>query len=81
MKETMSLLADNWEIGFGICSVLCIVIYLVFSITLIRSSRNKNYDIGVSAMIPIWNIVVLFKKMMYVRKISKPIGEDEEIVL
>lgn len=75
----MLWLAENWVVGVSVISVICVTLYLTYSILLVRSCRKVNYDVGVSAMIPIWNIIVLIKRGLKVRKLTKVIKEDELI--
>lgn len=71
MKNVMYVLAANWQLGYGILAFVCIVVYLVFSIRLIKECRRVGYDKGVSAMIPIWNLFIWIKKCIRSRRIKK----------
>lgn len=88
MSEIMLILAENWKIGYGILNALVLIVYLIFSIRLVITSRRIGYDVGVSAMIPLINIIVFLKKGHKVRKIKKQqkndsrlLGEEEEFEL
>lgn len=82
MKELMALLAKNWVAGYISITVVCIAIYLTYSILLIRSCRKIGYDVGMSGMIPVWNILVLFircvKGIKYKKSLKvKPSAKEE----
>ena len=79
-SEIMLLLAEEWEVGYLVCASVCVVSYILYSVLLVRSCRKVKYDVGVSGMIPLWNLVVLVRRMFKARKV-KPIAEDEELIL
>ena len=85
MSEIMSLLASEWVVGVSVSIAICIISYVLFSIILVRSCRNNGYDVGVSAMIPFVNIVILIKNCIYKRRnlsIERKISSmDEEFKL
>lgn len=80
MGDIMVVLAREWKIGYVIFSILGVLIYLVFSINLVTTSRKEGYDIGVSGMIPLWNIVVLIKKKLFIAKKNKEARLLEEVI-
>ena len=82
MSNIMITLAREWEIGYAVSISVCIIAYLVYSILFVVFSRKKGYDIGVSGMIPLWNITVEpIKRAIFFHKKNKRISEDEVIEL
>lgn len=81
MSDIMRVLASEWVVGYAVSISVCVISYLLYSILLVVSCRRVGYDVGVSGMIPIWNIVVLIKRAIFVHKKNKLIPEDEEIEL
>lgn len=83
MSEVMLVLAREWIIGVSVCISICILGYLVFSILLVRHCRKYKYDIGVSAFVPLVNLVIWFKSRKYKKALmAEPlISEDEEFEL
>lgn len=79
-SNIMLVLAEKWILGYSVCTVVCIALYLVYSICLVISCRRVGYDVGVSGMIPVWNLIVLVKRIILWYK-NKPIPDDEEIIL
>lgn len=78
IKYIMSYLAENWVLGYSVSLVICVAGYLLYSILLVRSCRKIGYDVGVSGMIPIWNIVVLLKRLVRGSNIKK--AENSDVV-
>ena len=76
MKVVMAFLAEQWVLGYSVITILCITGYLVYSIKLLKFCRSVEYDIGVSAMVPFWNIIVLLKGIHKGKKLNT-IDEDE----
>lgn len=72
----MALLAQEWVVGYSVVTGVVIVSYITYSVLLIRSCRKIGYDVGVSGMIPIWNIVTLIKRLYKGRK-NKLVSSDE----
>lgn len=81
IAEIMALLAENWIPGVSVCIAVCVIIYLVFSIRLVVTARRVDMNVGVTAMIPVWNLVLWLRKCWRNHKLNKPIKEDEEIEL
>ncbi len=79
--EIMQFLADNYVIGMSVFIVLLISIYLLFSIRLIITARREGLDICVSAMIPIYSLILWIRKCIKKRKNNKKFKPDAEIVL
>ena len=79
MSETMAFLAENWIVGSAVSVIVLVGIHLAFSIRLLRGARSVGMDIGVSAMIPIVNLALWFKKCYYARKGIRVYGDDEVI--
>lgn len=79
--EIMQFLADNYVIGMSVFIVLLISIYLIFSIRLIITARREGLDICVSAMIPIYSLILWIRKCIKKRKNNKKFKPDAEIVL
>lgn len=65
MGNLMVLLAEEWQMGYIISAGVCILIYIIVSISIVRSCRKVGYDVGVSGMIPLLNIFLLLKKRRY----------------
>lgn len=59
--EVMKYLADNYLWGILVVSLVCIAIYLIISISLIVKARRVGVDVCASAMIPLFNLGILFK--------------------
>ena len=79
MNEIMITLASEWVIGYSVMASICVISYLVYSILLTVSCRRVGYDVGVSAMIPLVNIVILIKRVFYKKKeVNLP---EEEIAI
>lgn len=88
MSEVMKTLADYYTYGIVVCCIIATALYLAFSIRLIITARREGLDVCASALIPIFNIGLFFKKVYRKRKRvklekeSKDIfEEDEEIEL
>lgn len=81
MAEIMSFLAREWIIGFSACALFFVVVYLIFSIRLVISCRKIGYDVSISGMIPLWNIIVWVRKKIFIHNNNKPILDDELIEL
>ena len=84
MSDVMRVLASEWVIGYSVCASICVIIHLYFSISLVISCRKVGYDVGVSGMIPLWNIVVCIKRAIFVHNKNKKnntISDDEVIEL
>lgn len=79
--EIMQFLADNYVVGMSVFIVLLISIYLLFSIRLIITARREGLDICVSAMIPIYSLILWIRKCIKKRKNNKKFKPDAEIVL
>lgn len=75
----MQYLADNYVYGIAVlCSVVCII-YLIFSIRLIVTSRREGINICASAMIPFVNIIFWVRKCVVKHKNNK-VFKDGEII-
>lgn len=79
--EIMQFLADNYVVGMSVFIILLISIYLLFSIRLIITARREGLDICVSAMIPIYSLILWIRKCIKKRKNNKKFKPDAEIVL
>lgn len=80
-SELMQFLADNYTIGILIFISLLIGVYLLFSIRLIITSRREGLNICVSAMIPVYSLILWVRKCIRKRKNNKKIKPDAEIIL
>lgn len=78
MSEIMLKLSEEWGIGYIVTSCIVCLIYLLYSILLIKACRKIKYDVRAGGMLPIINIVILFKYLYY-RHYSKH-QEDEEVL-
>lgn len=88
MSEVMKTLADYYVYGIVVCCIIVTALYLAFSIKLIITSRREGLDVCVSALVPIFNIGLFFKKVFKKKKRLKLekesadiFEEDEEIEL
>lgn len=80
-SELMQFLADNYTIGIPLFISLLIGVYLLFSIRLIITSRREGLNICVSAMIPVYSLILWIRKCIRKRKNNKKIKPDAEIIL
>lgn len=74
----MQYLADNYVTGIGITSALVVISYIVFSLRLLYVSRCEDMDIGVSAFIPVINMVVWGIYRVHKHR-NKPYSDDDVI--
>lgn len=81
MSEIMLILAKEWVIGVSVFCSLLVIGHIIFSVMLIRSCRENNYDIGSSAMFPVINLVIFVKNNIRKKSRNSIINEDEEFVL
>lgn len=75
----MSLLAREYRVGIIAVSVICVALYLIFSIRLIVTSRREGIDICMLAMIPVLNVFMWIRKCIVHIKNSRKFKEDDEI--
>ncbi len=82
-REFMQMLADEYIIGISVLIVFVIAIHIFFSVRLIVTSRREGLDVCVSAMIPIYNLVLWVRKSIrkYKNKKIDKIELNQEIEL
>lgn len=81
VTEMMKYLADNYVEGIAVISGVIILIYLIFSIRLLFTSRDADMNLYASAFIPGLNIVLWLIKCIKVshnRWIESHILSDED---
>lgn len=85
VTEMMKYLADNYIEGIAVISGVIILIYLIFSIRLLFTSRDANMNLYASAFIPGLNIILWVIKCFKVAHISRMernvLNDDDEIEL
>ena len=84
----MKIASEYYTYGIVVCCIIVTALYLAFSIRLIITARREGVDVCASALIPIFNIGLFFKKAYRKRKrvklekeSSDIFEEDEEIEL
>lgn len=82
-REFMQMLADEYVIGISVLIVFVIAIHIFFSVRLIVTSRREGLDVCVSAMIPVYNLVLWVRKSIrkYRNKKIDKIELNQEIEL
>lgn len=82
-REFMQMLADEYVIGSSVLIVFVVAIHIFFSVRLIVTSRREGLDVCVSAMIPVYNLVLLVRKSIrkYRNKKIDKIELNQEIEL
>ena len=82
-REFMQMLADEYVIGISVVIVFVIAIHTFFSVRLIVTSRREGLDVCVSAMIPVYNLVLWVRKSIrkYRNKKIDKIELNQEIEL
>lgn len=82
-REFMQMLADEYIIGISVLIVFVIAIHIFFSVRLIVTSRREGLDVCVSAMIPVYNLVLWARKSIrkYRNKKIDKIELNQEIEL
>lgn len=80
-NQFMYTLSDNYILGIVILCSIVVACYLIFSIRLIQTSRREGLDVCISAMIPIYNVVLWVRKCIKKHQNSKVLDLDEEIQL
>lgn len=82
-REFMQMLADEYVIGISVLIVFVIAIHIFFSVRLIVASRRDGLDVCVSAMIPVYNLVLWVRKSIrkYRNKKVDKIELNQEIEL
>lgn len=88
LAESIEYLGENWIVGISVLSSVVVVLYLVFSIRLIVTSRREGINTSMMCMIPVLNIFLWFRKCWRKHKNNKiriensrVLAEDEEIEL
>lgn len=82
-REFMKMLADEYVIGISVLIVFVVAIHIFFSVRLIVTSRREGLDVCVSAMIPVYNLVLWVRKSIrkYRNKKIDKIELNQEIEL
>lgn len=81
ISSFMALLAEEYVIGTAITCTVVVAIYLTFSIRLIVTARREGINVCASAMIPVYNLILWFRKCLRHRKNTKKIKPNSEITL
>lgn len=88
ISESMAYLAENYIPGIVVLCVVVVAGYLFFSIRLIVNARREGLNVCISAMIPIYNLIIWLRKVFRKHKNNKirrennrVLAEDEEIEL
>lgn len=79
MAETMKLLADNYIVGIVVACIIVIALYVLISVKILLYARKQNIDVCVSALIPLYHIVILIRAIIKKKKDNNILTEDEEI--
>ena len=77
----MSSLADGYLYGIVVACFFVIVGYVLYSVLVLLSCRKVGIDICVSAMIPVYNLILPIRRLIRKHKNSQIYQEDEEIEL
>jgi len=80
MSTIMAFLAKHWVFGYTFITVVCISVYLGYSIWLVKSCRKVGYDVGALGMVPVINLFIHIKKVLKVKKDKKALLEQEIIL-
>lgn len=84
MSRLMGILADYSTVGIAVLSVLCIVVYLVISIKIVKFCRKEHVNVAIMGMIPILHLLCLIRgilakgKRLKLARIQKEESENEE---
>ena len=78
-SEMYLWLADNWVLGSSIFCLVCVVVHLVYSWCLVRYARGLGIDLGVSCLVPLWNVIILVR-CLYRRLVGVRVYSDEEVI-
>lgn len=82
MSEIMLILSQKWIIGYSVFASICVIGYLLHSILLVISCRKVGYNVSVAGMIPIVNVFILIKRLLWTRKTRVvEVVEEEEFEL
>lgn len=88
LSSMIEFLSINYIVGISVFCTIVVIGYLVFSIRLIVTSRREGLDVCMTAMIPIVNVFLWFKKCIRRHKnkkilleSSRVLKDDEEIEL
>lgn len=68
LSEIMATLADQYVIGIIICCFIVSGLYIAFSVRLIITARSEGMNVCASAMIPIYQLILWFRKCLRKRK-------------
>lgn len=66
--ETMQYLADNYENGILISSIIVVLVYLMFSIICLYNCRKVGMKIWVLTFFPVLNIILIPVSMVFGRR-------------
>lgn len=80
MAELMLFLQEQYLLGMVAGSLIVVGVYLYISIWLLLRARKVGLDVGVSAMIPVYNLSIGVRSIIKKKKLSKKAKEfDEEL--
>lgn len=68
LSEIMATLADQYVIGIIICCLIVSGLYIAFSVRLIITARSEGMNVCASAMIPVYQLILWFRKCLRKRK-------------
>lgn len=67
-SETMQYLADNYENGILVSSIIVVLVYLMFSIICLYNCRKVGMKIWVLTFFPVLNIILIPVSMILGRR-------------
>ena len=68
LSEIMATLADQYIVGITICCLIVSGLYIAFSVRLIITTRAEGMNVCASAMIPVYQLILWFRKCLRKRK-------------
>lgn len=61
MSRVMAILAEYSAVGVSVSTAICVGIYLLISIKIVRFCRRENVNVAVMGMIPVLNLIFLVR--------------------
>ena len=77
----MIWLAENYVMGIVVACIIVILLYVGVSLVGMFSAREEGLDVCVSAMIPIWNIVILIRTRIHKQHRKQKLEINDSIEL
>lgn len=68
LSEIMATLADQYIVGITLCCLIVSGLYIAFSARLIITARAEGMNVCASAMIPVYQLILWFRKCLRKRK-------------